>query len=31
VTTADPTTLEGARRRQASVWRIDLGRVVRET
>ncbi len=31
VTTADPTTLEGARRRHASVWRIDLGRVVRET
>ncbi len=31
VTTADPATLEGARRREASVWRIDLGRVVRET
>ena len=31
VTTADPTTLEGARRRHASVWRIDLGRVVRDT
>lgn len=31
VTTADPGTLEGARRRHASVWRIDLGRVVRET
>ena len=31
VTTADPATLEGARRRHASIWRIDLGRVVRET
>ena len=31
VTTADPATLEGARRREASVWRIDLGRVVRVT
>ena len=31
VTTADPGTLEGARRRQASVWRIDDGRVTRET
>ena len=31
VTTADPATLEGARRRNASVWRIELGRVVRET
>jgi DNA replication and repair protein RecF len=30
VTTADPATLEGARRRYASVWRIELGRVVRE-
>jgi DNA replication and repair protein RecF len=31
VTTADPATLEAARRRHASIWRIDLGRVVRET
>ena len=31
VTTADPGTLEAARRRQASVWRIDGGRVARET
>jgi DNA replication and repair protein RecF len=30
VTTADPATLEGARRRDASVWRIELGRVVPE-
>ncbi len=31
VTTADPATLEGARRRHASVWRIDAGQVVRES
>ena len=31
VTTADPGTLEGARRREASVWRIEGGRVARET
>ena len=30
VTTADPGTLEAARRREASVWRIDDGRLVRE-
>ena len=30
VTTADPGTLEGARRRDAAVWRIDDGRLVRE-
>jgi DNA replication and repair protein RecF len=30
VTTADPATLEGARRRHASIWRIEVGRVVRE-
>jgi DNA replication and repair protein RecF len=31
VTTADPGTLEEARRRHAAVWRIDLGKLVRET
>jgi DNA replication and repair protein RecF len=31
VTTADPATLEGARRRHASIWRIDAGLVVRES
>jgi DNA replication and repair protein RecF len=31
VTTADPGTLEAARRRQASVWRIEGGHVMRET
>jgi DNA replication and repair protein RecF len=31
VTTADPGTLEAARRRQASVWRIEGGLVTRET
>ena len=31
VTTADPATLEGARRRQASVWRIEGGSVALET
>ena len=30
VTTADPTTLEGARRRSAAVWRIEGGALVRE-
>ncbi|MFN2418524.1 MAG: DNA replication/repair protein RecF [Candidatus Limnocylindria bacterium] len=30
VTTADPATLEGARRRHAAVWRIKLGRPERE-
>jgi len=30
VTTADPATLEGARRRHAAVWRIELGRLERE-
>jgi DNA replication and repair protein RecF len=31
VTTADPGTLEGARRRGADVWRIAGGQLVRET
>jgi len=31
VTTADPGTLEGARRRGADVWRITAGQLVRET
>jgi DNA replication and repair protein RecF len=31
VTTADPRTLEGARRRGADVWRIAGGQLVRET
>ena len=31
VTTADPATLEGARRRHASIWRIETGLLVRET
>jgi DNA replication and repair protein RecF len=31
VTTADPATLEGARRREAAVWRIADGSLVRET
>jgi len=31
VTTADPGTLEGARRRHAAFWRIDHGRLVRES
>ena len=31
VTTADPGTLEAARRREASVWRINDGRLERET
>jgi len=30
VTTADPGTLESARRRQAAVWHIDRGRLVQE-
>jgi DNA replication and repair protein RecF len=30
VTTADPATLEGARRRAAGVWRIEAGALVRE-
>ena len=30
VTTADPGTLEGARRREAAVWRISDGSLVRE-
>jgi DNA replication and repair protein RecF len=30
VTTADPGTLEAARRRDAAVWRIDDGQLVRE-
>ncbi len=30
VTTADPGTLEGARSREAAVWRIEDGRMVRE-
>jgi DNA replication and repair protein RecF len=30
VTTADPGTLEGARRRAAAVWRIEAGRLRRE-
>ena len=30
VTTADPATLEAARRRHAAVWRIELGRLERE-
>ena len=30
VTTADPGTLEGARRRHAAIWRIDAGHLVRE-
>ncbi|MDQ3690134.1 MAG: DNA replication/repair protein RecF [Chloroflexota bacterium] len=31
VTTADPGTLEGARRRRAAIWGIDHGRLVRES
>jgi len=30
VTTADPGTLEAARRREAAVWRIHDGQLVRE-
>ena len=30
VTTADPGTLEAARRRQAAVWRIELGQLEQE-
>lgn len=31
VTTADPGTLEGARRRHAAIWGIDHGRLVQES